>query len=85
MQSHPGARKSTLIFCVNVAHVQALTQTFRSYGVDARYVYSKTPVAERKALISLFKAGQFPVLLNCGQLKLFQLTTSTVSHSNQRS
>jgi len=62
-------RKCTLVFCVNVAHVQALTHAFRNYGVDARYVYSKTPAAERRALVSSFKAGQFPVLLNCGQLK----------------
>ncbi|GAW06115.1 P-loop containing nucleoside triphosphate hydrolase protein [Lentinula edodes] len=37
----------------------------RSY---ARYVYSKTPIAERKALIASFKAGQFPVLVNCAIL-----------------
>lgn len=61
-------RKSTLVFCVNIAHVQALTQTFRNYGVDARYVYSRTPAAERKALISSFRTGQFPVLLNCAIL-----------------
>lgn len=59
-------RKSTLVFCVNLAHVRALTNAFRGYGVDARYVYSGTPVAERKALISSFKAGLFPVLINCG-------------------
>lgn len=63
----PAATKSTLVFCVNIAHVEALTQTFRSYGIDARYLYSKTPVAERKALVASFKAGQFPVLVNCGK------------------
>ncbi|KAK7468850.1 putative ATP-dependent helicase IRC3 [Stygiomarasmius scandens] len=61
-------RKSTLVFCVNVAHVEALTQVFRGFGIDARYVYSKTPAAERKALVAAFKAGQFPVLLNCAIL-----------------
>lgn len=60
-------RKSTLVFCVNVSHVEALTQMFRIYGIDARYLYSKTPIAERKALIESFKSGQFPVLINCGQ------------------
>lgn len=60
-------RQSTLVFCVNIAHVIALTQAFRNRGVDARYVYSKTPVSERKALIESFKSGQFPVLINCGQ------------------
>ncbi|KAJ7293530.1 P-loop containing nucleoside triphosphate hydrolase protein [Mycena rebaudengoi] len=61
-------RKSTLVFCVNVAHVEALTQTFRGYGIDARYVFSGTPVSERQALIASFKAGQFPVLINCAIL-----------------
>ncbi|KAK7064266.1 DEAD-box family helicase [Favolaschia claudopus] len=61
-------RKSTLVFCVNVAHVEALTQTFRAYGIDARYVFSGTPMSERYALIASFKAGQFPVLINCAIL-----------------
>ncbi|KAJ3870183.1 P-loop containing nucleoside triphosphate hydrolase protein [Lentinula novae-zelandiae] len=61
-------RRSTLVFCVNIAHVRALTQVFRGFGIDARYVYSKTPIAERKALIASFKAGQFPVLVNCAIL-----------------
>ncbi|CAK5280205.1 unnamed protein product [Mycena citricolor] len=57
-------RKSTLVFCVNVAHVESLTQTFRGFGIDARYLYSGTPSSERKALIASFKAGQYPVLIN---------------------
>ncbi|KIL70887.1 hypothetical protein M378DRAFT_183448 [Amanita muscaria Koide BX008] len=61
-------RKSTLVFCVNVSHVVALTQTFREYGIDARYLYSGTPSAERKDLVATFKAGEFPVLLNCAIL-----------------
>ena len=55
------------MFCVNLAHVRDLTSEFRLAGIDARYVYSGTPTAERKALISSFRAGQYPVLLNCGQ------------------
>jgi len=55
------------VFCVNVAHVHALTHTFRRYGIDARYLFSETPTAERKALVESFKAGQFPVLVNCGR------------------
>jgi ATP-dependent helicase IRC3 len=35
--------------------------------VDARYIYSGTAVSERAALISSFKAGLFPVLVNCGK------------------
>ncbi|KAF9568440.1 P-loop containing nucleoside triphosphate hydrolase protein [Agrocybe pediades] len=62
------SRKSTLIFCVNVAHVQALTQTFRRFGIDARYLTAKTPVLERKTLVQSFRDGEFPVLVNCAIL-----------------
>ncbi|KAK7059006.1 putative ATP-dependent helicase IRC3 [Paramarasmius palmivorus] len=62
------SRKSTLVFCVNIAHTEALTQVFRQYGIDARYVSSKTPVMERKALVASFRQGQFPVLVNCSIL-----------------
>jgi len=63
-------RKSTLVFCVNLSHVRALTQTFRDAGIDARYVHSKTPAAERKLSVEGFKAGEYPVLVNCGLLLL---------------
>ncbi|KAI0695173.1 P-loop containing nucleoside triphosphate hydrolase protein [Cytidiella melzeri] len=61
-------RRSTLIFCVNVAHVRDLTTTFREAGVDARYLHAGTLAGERKALIADFKAGVFPVLVNCAIL-----------------
>lgn len=62
-------RKSTLVFCVNLAHVRDLTNAFRGLGVDARYLHAGTPVAERKALITSFRAGAYPVLINCGTLR----------------
>jgi len=70
--SHPSSflliadRKSTLIFCVDIAHVDALTQTFRKFGVDARFLTGKTHANTRKELVASFKAGEFPVLINCG-------------------
>ncbi|KAK0718247.1 P-loop containing nucleoside triphosphate hydrolase protein [Lasiosphaeria miniovina] len=59
-------RKSTLVFCVDLAHVASLTQSFRHYGVDARFVTGGTRTRERSACLDAFKAGEFPVLLNCG-------------------
>ncbi len=59
-------RKSTLVFCVNVAHVIALTAAFRDAGIDARYLHASTPAVERKALVEAFRAGKYPVLINCG-------------------
>ncbi|KAK3688103.1 P-loop containing nucleoside triphosphate hydrolase protein [Podospora appendiculata] len=60
------ARKSTLVFCVDLAHVAAMTQRFRHYGYDARFVTGDTPPRERSERLDAFKRGEFPVLVNCG-------------------
>lgn len=59
-------RKSTLAFCVDLSHVAAITQTFRQFGIDARYVTGDTPNSERSERLDAFKRGEFPVLVNCG-------------------
>ncbi|RYP38150.1 hypothetical protein DL767_002667 [Monosporascus sp. MG133] len=59
-------RKSTLVFCVDLAHVAGLTQTFHQHGVDARFVTGDTPKLERSERLDAFKRGEFPVLVNCG-------------------
>ncbi|XP_006454300.1 hypothetical protein AGABI2DRAFT_114052 [Agaricus bisporus var. bisporus H97] len=63
-----GARKSSLVFCVDIEHVLALTQTFRQHGIDARSIDSRTNPNERKLLVSQFRQGVFPVLVNCAIL-----------------
>ncbi|KAI1437172.1 P-loop containing nucleoside triphosphate hydrolase protein [Xylaria sp. CBS 124048] len=59
-------RKSTLIFCVDLAHVAGLTRAFRQQGIDARFVTGETPKAERGERLDAFKQGKYPVLVNCG-------------------
>ncbi|GKT59079.1 hypothetical protein ColTof4_12628 [Colletotrichum tofieldiae] len=59
-------RKSTLVFCVDLAHVAGLTQTFRKHGYDARFVTGDTPKVERSEMLEAFRKGEFPVLVNCG-------------------
>jgi ATP-dependent helicase IRC3 len=59
-------RQSTLVFCVDVAHVVELTNRFRDIGLDARYVTGDTPKLERSAILDGFKNRDFPVLINCG-------------------
>lgn len=58
-------RKSTLVFCVDIAHVEALTAAFRDHGINAQYITGSTPVKERRLRLEAFKRGEFPVLLNC--------------------
>lgn len=59
-------RKSTLVFCVDINHVVSMTQRFRHYGFDARYVTGETPIKERAERLDAFRRGEFPVLVNCG-------------------
>ncbi|KAF5001765.1 hypothetical protein FDECE_10847 [Fusarium decemcellulare] len=59
-------RKSTLVFCVDVAHVIELTDRFRRHGFDARYVTGDTHKIERGETLDAFRRGEFPVLVNCG-------------------
>ncbi|CAK3973215.1 ATP-dependent helicase IRC3 [Lecanosticta acicola] len=61
-----GQRKSTLGFCVDLAHVTNLTAMFRQHGIDARFITGDTPTKQREQRLDDFKAGGFPVLLNCG-------------------
>lgn len=58
-------RRSTLVFCVDLGHVSALTNAFRERGVDARWISSETASAERQELVEAFKRGEYPVLVNC--------------------
>lgn len=67
-QSLLANRKSTIVFCANLAHVHDLTTEFRSRGIDARYIHSGTHVRERQQLLEDFRAGLYPVLINCAIL-----------------
>ena len=58
-------RRSTLVFCVDLKHVDSLTQTFRQAGVDARFVSSMSKPAYRRETLAAFVRGEFPVLINC--------------------
>lgn len=73
-------RKSTLVFCVDLAHVAAMTAAFRVHGIDARFVTGNTQMKVRAERLSMFKAGEYPVLLNCG---IFTEGTDIVSHSSK--
>ncbi|CEH13958.1 p-loop containing nucleoside triphosphate hydrolase protein [Ceraceosorus bombacis] len=61
-------RRSTLVFCVNIAHVESLTAEFRQAGIDARWLHGSTPIRERRQLLQDFENGVYPVLVNCAVL-----------------
>ncbi|CAF9930813.1 MAG: hypothetical protein ALECFALPRED_004734 [Alectoria fallacina] len=59
-------RKSTLVFCVDLAHVSDLTATFGRHGIEAKFVTGDTPKRVRSERLDAFRNRQYPVLLNCG-------------------
>lgn len=60
--------KSTLVFAVDIAHVNDLYDVFQKYGVRCSKLSSETPADERREIIHNFKAGYTKVLINCGIL-----------------
>ncbi|KAF9439310.1 hypothetical protein BGZ76_003840 [Entomortierella beljakovae] len=61
-------RNSTVVFAVDIEHLETLTSVFRSYGLDARGLSSKTNDIERANLIKDFSERKFPIIVNCGIL-----------------
>lgn len=65
-QNKAVGRKSTIVFCVDLDHVDSLTTMFRQHGIDARFVSGDTPKKIRSDRLDAFKRREFPVLVNCG-------------------
>lgn len=59
-------RQSTIVFCVDLAHVDGITKAFKRTGIDARFVTGDTPKKRRSETLDAFKRREFPVLVNCG-------------------
>lgn len=62
------ARRSTIVFAINIKHIHSIVDHFKAAGVDARYVHEKVRAREREATLVAFRNGEFPVLVNCGIL-----------------
>ncbi|CAG8769457.1 12455_t:CDS:2, partial [Racocetra persica] len=62
------SRKSTLVFGVDIDHVESLTKMFQEHGINAYSITSKTKTHKRADILNNFKAKLFPVLVNCGIL-----------------
>lgn len=59
------SRQSTLIFSASLAGVAALVTAFTAAGIKVRAISSLTSAHERVDIMSDFKDGKFPVLINC--------------------
>lgn len=57
-----GESRSTLVFCVDIAHAKAVAEAFEAAGVQAAHVDGYQEADERNASIRAFKAGDLRVL-----------------------
>jgi len=60
--------RRTVIFCVNVAHVQALTLAFLEAGISAASIWGAMGREERSSVLQAFHEGSLDVLINCNVL-----------------
>lgn len=58
------ARKSVIVFCIDIEHCEHVAQELRKHGVDAGIVTGSTSWAERERLVEDFKAGKIHYLLS---------------------
>ena len=60
--------RQALCFTADVAHAIAMAEAFESEGVKASVISGKTPIEERRGIISGFKAGKITIICNCAVL-----------------
>lgn len=61
-------RKAGIVFCVNVAHAEAVLAALRARGETAALVHGGTPTAERDRLIEEYQAGAIRWMVNVNVL-----------------
>jgi ATP-dependent helicase IRC3 len=61
---HQFGFRSTLVFCVDVAHCRTLCAVLQRHGVNAQYVTGDTVAHERAAILADFKQRRIAVLCN---------------------
>lgn len=62
----PGRR--AVVFCVNVAHVQALAAAFKESGIASAPVWGAMSLEHRREALRRFRDGEVAVLTNCNVL-----------------
>lgn len=60
------AERQTLIFAATVQHGRGLAGVFRGAGIASATLFGSTPSEERRSIVSSFRAGTLPVLINVG-------------------
>lgn len=56
--------QSSLVFCINISHAEAMAQVYNEQGVSSKAIHSKLSKEEQKIIMGDFKAGRLKVLTN---------------------
>ena len=57
-------RKASLVFCINIAHAEAMAKAYTDAGIPTKAMHSKLAKEEQKAILSEFKTGALKMLAN---------------------
>ena len=66
IENHARDRASILVFCCDIAHVDALAIQLQQRGHAAEGVTSRTPTLQRWQIFKRFRQGLTRILVNCG-------------------
>jgi DNA repair protein RadD len=58
-------RQRWLVFCVDVAHTELVTDRLRAHGIACAMVVGTTPPDDRAAMLAQFRAGALQALVGC--------------------
>jgi len=61
-------RKSTIVFASGIAHARDICQSFKDKNIVCDYIDSTIEDTQRELVISNFKSGKLPVIVNVGVL-----------------
>ena len=87
--------RQTIGFCVSVAHMEAVAESFKSAGVAVGCIEGKMAAADRKGVVEAFRTGEIQLLLsvdlisegfdvpNCSCVLLLRPTQSLGLHLQQ--
>ena len=57
--------RRTVVFAVDIAHSQAITQAFQGAGIAAEHIDGGTPGEERDAILDRLREGKTKIVSNC--------------------
>ena len=68
LENHASDRKCILIFCVNIAHAEALCAQLVERGLAFGVIHSKIPLEDRRERLRAWRSGELLGMVNVGVL-----------------